>query len=108
MIPRYDPAAIPSRSAICELLHAFVHAVHGGNHVKHGQTIRVTIGEPGRWLCRGDNWDDDWDEDAEPPSLPQLANQKPAAPAESADKFAGEDEGEEEPSYVIPESQKVH
>lgn len=56
----------------------------------------------------GDNWDDDWDEDAEPPSLPQLPNQKPAAaaPAESADKFAGEDEGEEEPSYVVPESQK--
>lgn len=73
----------------------------------------MTIGEQRGvwWLCRGDNWDDDWDEDAEAPSLPQLSNQKPAAPAaaaESTDKFAGEDEGEEEPSYVVPESQKVH
>lgn len=57
----------------------------------------------------GDDWEDDWDEEAEPPALPQFSNltlQKPAAPEESVDKFAGEDEGTDEPSYVVPEMQK--
>lgn len=58
--------------------------------------------------CRSDNWDDDWDEDAEPPALPQLSALKvPAAAAAPADKFAGEDEGVDEPNHAVPQTQKV-
>lgn len=54
----------------------------------------------------GDNWDDDWDEDADPPALPQLKTPQSATEEVAPDKFAGEDEGEDEPSYVVPESQQ--
>ena len=57
--------------------------------------------------CRSDNWDD-WDEDADPPALPQLSALKvPAAAAAPADKFAGEDEGVDEPNHAVPQTQKV-
>ena len=43
------------------------------------------------------------------PQLPKLSGTPApaAAAAPEQDKFAGEDEGEEEPTYVVPETQKV-
>ena len=63
---------------------------------------------------RADDWEDWEDESFEPKLTPvsgptaTAAVQKPAAEPEE-DKFAGEDEGEDEPAYKahVPESQQV-
>lgn len=55
-------------------------------------------------LRRADDSWEDWEEAAEVPQLPKVN----AAPAQSAeDKFAGEDEGEDEPEHDVPKPQQV-
>ena len=55
--------------------------------------------------CRAEDSWEDWEEAADVPELPKLPATG-AAPAVD-DKFAGEDEGEDEPVHDVPEPQQV-
>jgi translation initiation factor 3 subunit J len=56
-------------------------------------------------MAGDDSWED-WEEAADVPQLPKLSGTPAPAAAAAQDKFAGEDEGEEEPEHDVPKPQE--
>ncbi len=69
-------------------------------------SIRAARLRSSRTRRADDSWED-WEEAADVPQLPKLSGTPAPAAAAVDNKFAGEDEGENEPAYEVPKTQEV-